>query len=358
MVKAIRMTLLTALLAAPNALAYGKLCGDGDRPVDLARLNTQLQGRVDDYTANHGQDRRIAAPSLEQRRALYVYVPPGYDPARRYPLILWLHGLAQDEKSFLQLISALDKEIAAGNLPRCVIAAPDGTVNGKASLKEPPSLYLNSPLGKFEDFIVLDVWNHVVTNYSIRKERQAHVLAGASMGAFGAYNLAIKHREDFGVVAGVLPPLNLRYADKWGRTDTNYNPETVSWLNEYRPNATVASFGCLGIVSVKQRQMIAPVFGEGADVIAKVAADNPAEMLESRNVKPGELEMFAGYGQKDEFNFDAQTESFAAIARTRGLAIQTVMVPNGKHDKETAAKMLPSFVEWLKPKLAPYAPKD
>ena len=44
--------------------------------------------------------------------------------------------------------------------------------------------------------------------------------------------------------------------------------------------------------------------------------------------------MFAGYGDRDEFNFDAQTESFAAYARGRGLTVNTVVIPGGKHDKE------------------------
>lgn len=354
-----RATLLAALLAAPDLLAFGRLRGGGEEaPVDVTWLNRQLAGQVHDYTANHGPDRRIHSPSLDQKRDLYVYVPPGYDPAKRYPLMIWLHGLAQDETSFLQIIPTLDREMVAGRLPKCIIAAPDGTTRGRASLREPPSLYLNSPLGRYEDFVIYDVWNHVVTAYPIRPEREAHVLAGASMGAFGAYNLGIKYRSDFAVLVGVLPPLNLRYADARGRTDGDFNPATMNWLTEYRPDATVARFGPLGVVAIRQRQIIAPVFGEGPGVIARVAAENPAEMLYAKDVKPGELEMFAGYGERDEFNFDAQTESFAALARGKGLTVHTVMVPGGKHDKETANRMIPAFVEWMRPRVEKYAPKD
>jgi Putative esterase len=352
----IRVSLLTVILVAPSASAFCPWCGGGDdRPVDLAQLNQQLKGQVHDYTANHGQDRRITSTALNQKRDVYVYVPPGYDATQRYPLVIWLHGLAQDESSFLKVVSKLDTAMSLGVLPKFVAIAPDGTVNGRASLREPPSLYLNSPLGRFEDFIVYDVWNLAVNNYGIRPEREAHVLAGASMGAFGAYNLGIKHRKHYGVVAGVLPPLNLRYADCRGRTDGDYDPNCTGVMTEYRPNAPVARFGFL--MTIRQRQIIAPVFGEGPDVISKVAAENPAEMLVSYNVKPGELEMFAGYGQFDEFNFDAQTESFAAIARGQGLTVQTVMIPNGKHDKETAMMLVPEFIKWLRPKLEPYSPK-
>jgi hypothetical protein len=317
---------------------------------------------VDDYTANHGQDNRIHSVALGQRRDAYVYVPPGYDPASRYPLVVWLHGLAQDETSFLEIVPELDGAIQTGGLPKFVAIAPDGSASGRAAsglaaLRETPTLYLNSPLGRFEDFITVDVWNHAVTNYSIRPERQAHVLAGASMGAFGAYNLGIKHKADYGVLVGVLPPLNLRYADCRGRTDTDFDPNCFGILTEYRPNAPVAKFGPCGLVTIRQRQLVAPVFGEGPDVIARIAAENPAEMIATHDVKPGEFEMFAGYAQRDEFNFDAHAESFAYLARGRGLKVETLMVPGGRHDSKTGMQMLPAFVDFLRPRLEPYAPK-
>jgi len=354
---ALRVSLLTVLLAGPSVHAFGEFCGKGERPVDLNRLNQQLFGKVHDYTANHGEDRRIYSEALGQMRDVYVYAPPGYDPAKRYPLMIWLHGWAQDETSFLKVARAFDQAIVTGALPPFVAIAPDGTANGRASFREPPTWYLNSPLGRFQDFVVYDVWNLATKNYSIRPEREAHVLAGASMGAFGAYNTAIKYRTDFGVVAGVLPPLNLRFADCHGRTDGDWDPTCIGVQTEYRPNAPVARFAH-GLVTVRQRQVIAPVFGEGPDVIAKVAADNPSEMLFSYNVKPGELAMFAGYGDRDEFNLDAQTKSFVAYAASRGITVTAVEVPGGRHDERTGMKLIPAFVEFMRPRLEPYAPKS
>ncbi len=351
------VSLLCLFLAVSSAQAFGGMLAGNDRPVDLAHLNRNIRGHVDDFTANHGTDRRIHSAALNQKRDVYVYLPPGYDAAKRYPMVVWLHGLAQDEKTFLELVPIFDKAMSDGSLPRSIIVAPDGTIHGHASFREPLTLYLNSPLGRYEDFIVFEVWNHVTTNYSIRKEREAHVMAGASMGAFGAYNLGIKNKADFGVLVGVMPPLNLRYSDCHGRYDTNFNPNCFQWATEYRPNEPLASFAC-GLVKVRQRQVIAPVFGEGPDVVARIAAENPVEMLTAHNVKPGELEMFAGYGDRDEFNFDAQAESFAYFARGRGLTVHTVLVPGGKHRRETGLKMMPEFVNWIRPKLEPYAPKD
>jgi hypothetical protein len=347
----LKLALLTVLVVTPNTWAFG----GGNRTADIRQLNAQLAGRVDDFTCNHGQDNRIDAPSLGQKRDVYVYVPPGYDANKRYPLVYWLHGLNQDEASFLEFAPLFDRAIQSGTLPKVVIVAPDGTINGRAAMKDPPTLYLNSPLGKFEDFVTIDVWNHVVTHYSIHADRKARVLAGASMGAFGAYNLGIKHKSDFGVVAGVLPPLNLRYADCYGRIDTDFNPNCFATLNHYDPNTVVAKFAC-GLVKIRERQLIAPVFGEGPDVIAKIAVENPAEMIVSHKVKPGELAMFSGYARNDEFNFDAHAESFAFLAKQQGLEVTTVCVP-GKHDKQSGLRLFPAFVDFLRPQLEPYAPK-
>src|SRR2546422_799743 len=73
--------------------------------------NTKLYGKVIDHTANHGKDRRIYSPALGQRRDVYVYVPPGYDPDERYPVIFLLHGFGQDEQVFLKVAPLIDEDL-------------------------------------------------------------------------------------------------------------------------------------------------------------------------------------------------------------------------------------------------------
>jgi enterochelin esterase-like enzyme len=59
---------------------------------DLDRLNDSLAGHVVDFTHNHGCDRRFYSESLGLERDMYVYLPPGYESDKSYPLILWIHG--------------------------------------------------------------------------------------------------------------------------------------------------------------------------------------------------------------------------------------------------------------------------
>src|SRR5262249_23541207 len=145
---------------------------------------------------------------------LNVYLPPGYDPCRRYPVLLWLHGIAQDEQSFVrEALEDFDAAIAAGRLPPMIIAIPDGSIRGRPTLVGANPLFLNSWAGNFEDYVVQDVWGFLLRTYPIRPEREAHVIAGLSGGGGAAFRLAIKHRETFGVVFGLMPPLNVRWVD-------------------------------------------------------------------------------------------------------------------------------------------------
>src|SRR5947208_2747602 len=94
-----------------------------------------------------------------------------------------------------------------------VVAAPDGSINGHPTPLNAGSFYLNGRHGDYECYIAKDVWGFVKANFCVRPERGAHVVGGASMGGFGAFNLGIKYREEFGVIMGIMPPVNLRFGD-------------------------------------------------------------------------------------------------------------------------------------------------
>ena len=125
-----RRVVAALLLLASIAVPAGRRCFDW---VNLDHLNSKLRGRVIDFTDNHGSDRRIYSPILGRPRDLYVYLPPGYDPSVAYPLTIILHGAHIDEHAFLDpgVLKALDRMISQGEVPAAVIAAPDGTYEGK-----------------------------------------------------------------------------------------------------------------------------------------------------------------------------------------------------------------------------------
>ena len=356
-----RIAWITLLLIGLTPVAVAR----ADSPIsavrargELRRVNASLQGRVIDYTDNHGSDRRIWSAALGERRNLYVYLPPCFDPRLQYPLMMWLHGFAQDEESFLHyVVRPLDGAIAEGRLPPVVIAAPDGSVRGSGCMFSAGSFFLNSSAGAYEDYLMQDVYGFVRTRYPIRPEPEAHVLAGVSMGGGAAYNKCIKYPDQFKIALGIFPPLNLRWEDCRGRYFGNFDPECWGWRTDFtRPLQPVARF--YGVVTIRIRQILGPLFGRGdPGVTEKISRENPIEMLSRYDVRPGAFEMYVAYGGKDQFNIDAQVESFLYVARQRGLQVHVDYDPRGRHNVATAMRLLPGTIAWLNDRLAPYAPQ-
>jgi S-formylglutathione hydrolase FrmB len=335
----------------------GGVLGSGWRKADneLARSNRQLKGRLIDYTANHGKDNRIWSRSLEQRRDLYVYLPPGYDPHQPYPLMILMHGFALDEQMIFELVPHLDEAIGSGKLPPLIVAAPDGSLIGEPCLLTPGSFFLNSEAGNYEDFVVQDIWDFMIRHYPIRPERDAHVLAGVSMGGFASYSLGIRHRDGFGVVVGINAPLNLRWVDKNQNYFANFDPYNWGWREQFRMHDPVGRFYG-GLVTIRVKNMLGPLFGRGEELVQQISTYNPIELVDRTHLQNGELAMYIGYGGEDQFNIDAQVESFLYLCKFRGLDIGVGYIAEGKHDNETAIALLPAVFHWLAPLLAPFSP--
>lgn len=325
------------------------------RPFRLDRVNRKLHGRVIDHTRNHGPDNRIDAPALGCKRDLYVYVPPGFDPAKKYPFALYLHGINQDETGFIEdVVAPLDAAIACGKLPPLVIAAPDVSVRGGNCFVTTGTFYLDSNLGRFEEFLVRDVYDFLMSHYPLRPEPQAHVLIGASMGGGAAVAKAIKYPDRFKVAVALFPPLNVRGLSCRGRYFDNFDPDCWGWRDDFsRGREVIGRF--YGVITIRLGRTVFPLYGRNnPDALEVIRASNPIEMLDLYDVRPGDVELFVAYGGRDEFNLDAQVESFLYRARQRGLDVGVAYDPKGRHDVKTALSFLPAIYDWLGPRLEPY----
>jgi S-formylglutathione hydrolase FrmB len=347
----LRGLLVVGILAA----ATSSVCGLDRKParfVQLNQLECRLQGSLLDFTHHHGADRRIYSPALDARRDMYVYLPPGYDPSRAYPAMIVLHGIAQNEQFFLRVVEDFDRAMACGQLPPFIIAAPDGSLRPGPALFSGASFYLNTDAGRFEDYIVCDIWQFLLSNFQVRPEREFHMLCGGSAGGFGTYNLGFKHRDQFKILIGFLPALNLRYQDCHGRYFAAFDPNCTGLRERIRPWQPIAKY--YGLITIREKQLSWPLFGKQKTAIRRISEENPVEMLDRCDIRPGEFDMFIGYGGRDEFNIDAQVESFLHVARHRGLAVEVVYDPNGHHVPSTALRMFPAFANWLGPVLRGY----
>lgn len=320
----------------------------------LEKLNSRLHGYVVDYTHNHGTDNRLYSQALHEKRDLYVYVPPGFDPHKCYPVLLWLHGFAQDEVAFLRdIVVPLDEAMGEGKLPPIILASPDGSFHGRETLCQPGSGFLNTRAGNFEDYLMNDVWSFLLSNYPVLPERSAHIVAGVSLGGGAAYNKAIKFKDQFGIVMGVFPAVNLRWEDCHGRYASKFDPDCWGWRTNFDHFCEVIA-RYYKVITIRQGQLIRPLFGRhNPDTAALISRENPIEMLTDYGVREGELAMYIAYGGQDEFHIDAQVESFLFRARQLGLTIDVEYSPEGHHDRKTARAFTPSLLEWLNQQLAP-----
>jgi S-formylglutathione hydrolase FrmB len=317
----------------------------------LQHANRRLHGQVVDFTHNHGVDRRVWSPALRQKRDLYVYLPPGFDPAKKYPLAIFLHGAAQDELFFLQTqVEEFDRAMVEGRMPPAIIAAPDGSVKGKPTLLQPASFWANSRAGCFEDYLMIDVWNFLMCNFPIRPEREAHALVGASMGGSAAFAQAIKHRDRIKLAIGFMPLLNLRYVNCHGRYRTHFDPDCFGMRAQFRGYEPL---GRRRFVVLRFNDLFAPLFGRGDAGVAGLSSINPLELMERTELRNGELDLYIAYGCRDEFNVPAQVDSFVYAARQRGIELTVACDPHGKHDLTTGKRLMPGAIAWAGPRVPP-----
>jgi S-formylglutathione hydrolase FrmB len=324
----------------------------------LQRINACLHGTVVDFTRNHGCDHRMYSPALCEYRDLYVYLPPGYDPKQSYPLLIWLHSYTDDECEFAKkVVPAFDQAIASGELPPLIVAAPDGSLCGHFHWFALGSWYVNSRRGCFADFIADDVVSFVEQNFSICRDRSGRAIAGFSMGGFGAYSIGMQHTEKFKVVAGISPPLNMRYVGHDGRYRTDYEPDGIPLRDDFHSLEVIGEFYG-GLMKVRAYMVVKPVWGRGRAAVERVSPDNPIELLDRLNTAAGTQDYYAAYPKTDELNIDAQVESFLDAAQQRNVAVESRVYPCGDHSVTFMLTVLSDLFAWMKPRLTCPASND
>ena len=138
-------------------------------------------------------------------RASCIYLPPGYDPSRRYPVVYLLHGLpgAPTEYVFGTHVGTFaDLGIEAGRLrPFIAVMPPAGTTPG----------YDGEWAGPWERELVDVVVPWVDTHLAAQQSPAGRNVAGHSAGGFGAVDIALRNPGVFGTAeswSGYFQPLH------------------------------------------------------------------------------------------------------------------------------------------------------
>ena len=147
-----------------------------------------------------------------------VAFPPGYEASstKHYPTLYFLHGLFEDEHSWLDRggEETWESLTTQGDLTNFIVVLPAG---GR-------TFYVNSQDGRerYEDFFTQELVPEIDRKYRTLAVAGERGISGVSMGGYGALHLAMRHPDVFGSAsahsAALLPkfPDPLPTEGRWG----------------------------------------------------------------------------------------------------------------------------------------------
>ena len=156
---------------------------------------------------------------LKQDVHFSVILPEGYlTGGQSYPVAYLLHGLGDDETSWLEygcVSQFADQAIRDGEIVPMIFIMPEAF----------RTYYVNDFRGSFlyQDMFVQELVPYIDSTYRTIADTQHRALMGYSMGGFGALNLHLNHPDIFGSTV----PLSISV-----RTDAQYMTEEASDWNE------------------------------------------------------------------------------------------------------------------------------
>jgi enterochelin esterase-like enzyme len=140
---------------------------------------------------------KFYSAALHREADYYAFLPPDYDPARRYPVFYLLHGSPGRPQVYFAIAHLgirIENLISLHRIKPMILVFPDSRI---ADSTFSDSEWANTSSGHFESY-VLDVVRDVGRRWHASPSRAERAIAGFSEGAYGAINLALHHLSVFG----------------------------------------------------------------------------------------------------------------------------------------------------------------
>ena len=168
----------------------------------------------------HGEVRAVwyDSPTLDAKRRMMIYLPPGYEQSRqRYPVFYLLHGSGGDETVWLEqgrTAQILDNLIAEGKAEPMIVVMPNGNVDEAASSDmsalgnvQPTFAHKHWMDGVFEQSFK-DIMTWVDNNYRTRAAKRYRAIGGLSMGGYHSLYISANQPDDFAYVGLFSPAIS------------------------------------------------------------------------------------------------------------------------------------------------------
>jgi enterochelin esterase-like enzyme len=148
------------------------------------------------------QNIEIKSPAVGLILPAIVYLPPGYysHPNRRYPTMYFLHGVPGSEDQFVDVgdVQTVEAVLVARHLmPPTILVIPQGATD---FLQDTEWANLPQPHAKWMTYVARDVVGAIDRRYRTIDRGTERAIAGLSEGGYGAFNIALHHPREFGMV--------------------------------------------------------------------------------------------------------------------------------------------------------------
>jgi enterochelin esterase-like enzyme len=231
--------------------------------------------------------RELSSSALGRPWSYAVYLPSGYDTSNlKYPVLYLLHGNGGNLYSWAndgRIQATADALIASGDIPPVVIVMPDAGTTWYVDRKE-----------KMETAVIEDLIPDVEKNLKVLTTRNGRLVAGLSMGGYGAMRLVLKYPDRFAAAALLSPAI--------------YNPEPP----ENSASRRVGVFG-------------APDY----DPVVWKAYNYPA-LWDAYLAKKIPVPMYINSGDDDDFFIESEVVQFYELLRKNKQPAQLRIV-DGAH---------------------------
>lgn len=152
------------------------------------------------------------------RRKAIVYLPPGYDTKRKYPVLYLLHGIGGDEGEWKRVSkpdALLDNLVSDGKAVPMIIVMPNGRALADDRVGDNP--FTPEKVRGFEAFerdLLDNLIPAVEAMYSTYTDREHRALAGLSMGGGQTLNFGFTHLDLFAWIGAFSAAPNTRPAEQ------------------------------------------------------------------------------------------------------------------------------------------------
>jgi enterochelin esterase-like enzyme len=146
------------------------------------------------------------AKSIEMKRRLHVYTPPGYEKSsEKYPVLYLFHGAGDNDATWTSLGHAhfiADNLLAQRKAKPMIIVMTDG----HPTTENPTRISSNVMARGFERFredLLREVIPLVEATYRVKASREDRAIIGLSMGGWQSLTIGLKERKLFAWVGGM-----------------------------------------------------------------------------------------------------------------------------------------------------------